>query len=570
MKKPFLLIASAALAVFSAGIVRAQVVIAPSTPQIGSSNPVSAEPLVSRPTTKPCTVTLFTNQAFENFNSPTFPYTPPSNCPGPWAKVVFTADFTVVGSPQYDRTANLYIGQSLVYFGTTAEPSSINPAWHVERDVTDLSATLQTPQTTTVNLGNNMCCGLNGIPYMSAALEFYPANAANPAPRTPDIVIGVNNGTANTATLNTSADTVSQTLNLPTNVEKVYLDVTAQNQSDDEFYYLNVPNDQTSNLEEYGNTSYRETEVTIDGTPAGIAPAYPWIFTGGIDPYLWIPIPATQTLNLKAYRVDLTPFAGLLADGSTHTVAISEFNANNYFEVTANLLVYTDHGTQKVTGGVVENTLAAAPTPNIKENISVDPSTGYYVGTIFTGYTHSFTIKGYINTSHGRVETTISQNLNYAGNQEFNVDSSSATGTPETQNQQQLTTVDTFTTTKEGLIVSNSASHLAYPLNVNFFYGPNTQGVPVQNTAVDQAYKLSTVENNFGAPPFLTNTFEETKSQDDLNLSTFVPSNTKSSQTYQYNDNRGGCYSETLTSASNVLTGVTNGCRQNQQNQNQQ
>jgi hypothetical protein len=563
MKKALLLIASTVLAAFAAGFARAQVVIAPSTPQIGSSNPVSAAPLVPRPTTKPCIVSLITNQAFENFNPVNFSYAPPADCPGPWAKVVFTADFTVVGAPQYDRSVNLYIGQSTVYFGTTAEPSSINPSWHVERNVTDLSTTFQTAQTGTVNLGNTLCCGLNGIIYMNAALEFYPANAANPAPRTPDIVIGVNNGTANTATLNTSTDTVSQTLNLPTNVEKVYLDVTAQNQHDDEFYYLNVPNDQTSNLEDYGNTSYRETEVTIDGTPAGIAPAYPWIFTGGIDPYLWIPIPATQTLNLKPYRVDLTPFAGLLADGSTHTVAISEFNADQYFEVTANLLVYTDHGTQKVTGGVIENTLAAAPTPNIKEDINYNSSTSTYTGTIFTGYTHDSIIKGYVNTSHGRVETTINQRLNYAGNQEFDVNPT--VGYPETQNQQQLTTVDTTTTTQEGPFVSTSASHLAYPLNINYFYGLNSAGVLYQNTAIDQAYKLNTEESNIGWRPYTTNTFEETKSQDDWNLSTYAPSNTKSSQTYQYNNSRGGCYSETLTSASNVLTGVTKGCQQNQQ-----
>lgn len=555
----------AALVFVAASAASAQVVVAPTTPQIGSSNPVTAEPLVPRPTTKPCTVTLFTNLAFENFNSPTFPYTPPSDCPGPWAKVVFTADFTVVGAPQYDRSANLYIGQSTVYFGTTSEPSSINPSWHVERDVTDLSSTFQTAQTGTVNLGNTLCCGLNGIIYMNAALEFYPADAANPAPRTPDIVIGVNNGTANTATLYTSTDTVSQTLNLPTNVEKVYLDVTAQNQHDDEFYYLNVPNDQTSNLEDYGNTSYRETEVTIDGTPAGIAPAYPWIFTGGIDPYLWIPIPATQALDLKPYRVDLTPFAGLLADGNQHTIAISEFNANQYFEVTANLLVYTDHGTQKVTGGVEENTLTNAPSPNIVENITYNSSTGEYTGNIFTGYTHNSTIKGFVNTSHGRVETTINQNLNYTGNQEFNVNPS--VGYPERQNQQQLTKVDTVTITQQGPLTHHSVSHLAYPLNIEYFYGLNSQGVLYQNTSIDQEYKLSTEENFPGFAAFSSFIDEVTKAQDDLNLSTFAPSNTSSSQSYESHDSRGACYSETLTSANNVLAGVTHGCTQNQNRQ---
>ena len=38
-------------------------------------------------------------------------------------------------------------------------------------------------------------------------------------------------------------------------------------------------------------TSFREAEVTIDGQPAGVAPVYPWLFTGAIDPLLWRPIP---------------------------------------------------------------------------------------------------------------------------------------------------------------------------------------------------------------------------------------------------------------------------------------
>jgi len=66
-------------------------------------------------------------------------------------------------------------------------------------------------------------------------------------------------------------------------VERVYLDIIAQSQSNDEFWYFCVPNDETSNLESCGNTAFRETEVVIDGQPAGVAPVYPWIYTGGID-----------------------------------------------------------------------------------------------------------------------------------------------------------------------------------------------------------------------------------------------------------------------------------------------
>ena len=45
-------------------------------------------------------------------------------CPGPWAKVVFTADFTVTAGRQFDRTAAFYLGHASIFYGTTAEPRS--------------------------------------------------------------------------------------------------------------------------------------------------------------------------------------------------------------------------------------------------------------------------------------------------------------------------------------------------------------------------------------------------------------------------------------------------------------
>lgn len=83
-----------------------------------------------------------------------------------------------------------------------------------------------------------------------------------------------------------------------------------QSQIGDEFWYTCVPNDVATELESCGGTAFREAEVSIDGTPAGVAPVYPWIYTGGVDPFFWEPIPGVQTLNFIPYRVDLTPFAG--------------------------------------------------------------------------------------------------------------------------------------------------------------------------------------------------------------------------------------------------------------------
>jgi hypothetical protein len=154
---------------------------------------------------------------------------------------------------------------------------------------------------------------------------------------------------------------LSQSVALPRNTEEAYLDVFAQSHSNDEFWWTCVPSDVSGELESCGNTAFRETEISIDGKPAGIAPVYPWIYTGGVDPYLWEPIPGVQTLNFKPFRVNLTPFAGVLSDGNAHTVGISVYNANSYFLATANLLAFTDPHAQRTNGGLLSDTLSAAP-----------------------------------------------------------------------------------------------------------------------------------------------------------------------------------------------------------------
>ena len=551
---------AAVLLLASGGLLRAQVVIAPTTPQVGSSNPATAAPLVPRPTTKPCVVQLFQNLAFENYTPASFSYTPPVDCPGPWAKVVFTADFTVTAGTQYDRTGAFYLGHANLYYGTTAEPgSTLSPSWHVERDVTDLTPIFEAPQTGEANLGNYVGVydgvDYNGIIYANAALEFYPANFRNPAPRTPDLVIPVNGPGGDAGTLNTGADQITQTLNLPENVESVYLDVIAQSQIDDEFWYTCVPNDESGPLESCGGTSFRETEVSLDGQPAGVAPVYPWIFTGGIDPYLWLPIPGVQTLEFVPYRVNLTPFAGVLSDGSTHTVAVSVYNANSYFLATANLLVYLDHGARKTTGGLISNTLAAAPSPVIENNIV--SSNGNYSGNILTTSKRNFAISGYVQTSHGRVVTTVGENVNFSNNQQFTINSSEYV-----QDIQQLTTVQSTSTTQQGGLVTTQQENFNYPLTVDYSSGSTSSGF-YATTNINQAYQKNDGQDLNRFPLYSSNVSNRVITTDTLlfdSSGNFLgPSASKSSNTYTWRNSLGGCYSRTITAATQALTAVTNG-----------
>lgn len=553
---------AAALLLALACTVRAQVVVVSPTPQIGSSNPATAEPTVPRPSTKPCIVSLFQNLEFADFNLKSFSYTPPADCPGPWAKVVFTADFTVTAGRQFDRTAAFYLGKANIYYGTTAEPrSALSPSWHVERDVTDLSAIFKSPQTGEGNLGNfvGVSGGVNytGIIFANAALEFYPANFRNPAPRVADMVIPVNGSGGDAGTLSTATDRITQALNLPENVESAYLDVIAQSQSNDEFWYFCVPSNETGLLESCGNTAFRETEVAIDGNPAGVAPVYPWIFTGGIDPLLWEPIPGVQTLDFVPYRVNLTPFAGLLSDGGTHAVAVSVYNANSYFLATANLLVYLDHFSQKTTGGVLSNTLSAAPAPVIQNNITTD-SSGNSTGNILITSNRHFTIQGFLNTSHGRIVTTVKQDVNFSNNQEFVVNA-----TTDEQNLQQLTQVHSVTSTEQWPFVTTSIQDFKYPLNIDFLFAANTDGTFTQTTTVKQSFGKDESTNLNGFPIHNSRLSNQVSSTDALDISAGFSitgnSGSKSSQTYTSRDSLGGCYSRTITSAKQVLASVTNG-----------
>ncbi len=530
----------------------AQVVPVGNKPFVGSSNPVSAEPPVSRPSTTPCLVTLFNNEAFNDYSAHPLSYAPPAGCAGPWAKVVLTIDFTVTAGRQYDRTASLYLGNANIFFGTTAEPrSTLSPSWHVERDVTDLSAIFNSSQSGQAIIYNIYNSTYNGGIYGTAQLAFYPADLANPAPVVAAVVVPVS-GVNSPFELDTTASQLTTTFTAPRNTEKAYLDVISQSQQGDEFWYLGAPNDVAGELETSGNTAFRETEVAIDGKPAGVAPVYPWIYTGGIDPYLWEPITGVQTLNFKPYRVDLTPFAGVLSDGAPHTVSLSVFNANGYFDTTANLLLYTDPLKAVTGGGLLENTLTAAPTPNVVENLTTN-SSGAIVGTVTVESMRDFRIRGYVNTALGRVETTVAQKVNFNSTQTFDV------GTNEIQNAVQTSTVASKTTEKNGVLETVTEAHYSFPLTLDYSFLANPDGTYSQIVSSDQQYvsKGTTTLNGFETA--FQNATEQVSSQDTLvynSTETAVTSvgPTASSASYVSKDSSGNCYKMNLASVNRVLT----------------
>jgi hypothetical protein len=527
---------------------------------VGSPNTVTADPLVARPGTTPCVVQLFQNVAFADFSAKPFSYAAPSACPGPWAKVVFSADFSVTAGRQFDRTANIWLGGANIYFGTTAEPGRVvSPQWHIERDLTDYSALLTTATAGEADLGNVVNSTYTGIVYGSAQLEFYPADKTNRAPKTPDVVLPLAGGAnGETVALFTTADLLTQTFSLPANIERAYLDVYSQSQSSDEFWYSCVPDDVAGPLQSCPGTGFRESEVSIDGVGAGVAPVYPWIYTGGIDPYLWRPIPGVQTLKFVPYRVDLTPFAGVLSDGQPHEVAVSVFNADSYFSATASLLLFLDHGASSVTGAVTENTLGSAPSPVVKENIQTDAS-GNITGTVAVTSARHFKITGYVNTSHGRVATTVAQDIQFANRQKFDI-----TASLYLQEIAQNTKINSTTTVSGGEDARSHAESLAWPATVKINFSVYPNGNSTQYTAIQQGYQASSVatggDDDGGLVSSVSNSVKTADTlRFDASGNFLGNKGQKSSQSYFSQDSRGGCYSESLTAVNDLLASVTDG-----------
>jgi len=529
--------------------------------QIGTSLTATADPVVSRPHLQPCVVPLFTNYQFAFFSqtAQNFSFNPPAGCSGPWQKVVLEINFSENAGRQFDRTASLFLGNNNLYFGTTPEPIHSSPnAWHIERDVTDYSALLTSGQQGTFVLANcTTDCGapyntlLNGVFTVSADLEFYPGYGKSPVPRTPDLVLPMvqtNSGGGINLPANVfqPTDQLTTTFNLPQNIEGAYLDVIAQSQNVDEQWYACFPNDLSGINEVYGcgNTDFRETEISIDGQPAGIAPVSPWVYTGFL-PDQWRPIPAVQTLDFVPFRVNLTPFVGMLNDGNPHTIALSVFNNDFYFSMTSSLLLFLDSGSSQVTGTVTQNTLTL-PSPAVSENLQ---GTSTVTGAIAVTSNRNFTIAGYANTSHGQVATSLTQQQNFTSTQTIDFDT--VNGSVIDQNTSVQNSVLSSTTVSDNTGSTTTQELFSFPISVDFI-APVANSLFGFTVATSQKYqdsKLTLVNGHLWTYTAVTNAAQASDVQ--------PPS---SSQHYTYVDLKGQSYDCKIASTNNVLTSVSTGC----------
>jgi hypothetical protein len=364
-------------------------------------DPVTAAPPISTPHTKACEVTVAEAQ-FKDFTPYTGTYTPPTGCgtPGRWSKVVLRMDGTVKGR-QFDRLGYLDIGGVQVFRTSTPEPSQDGIGWSVEKDVTEYEKTLSSAQSVDMLIGNVVDGTYTGVLNVKVTLTFY-APGHDRATDAPDQVIPLSDG---------DSVTTGASLTVPRNSERVLAEVYATGSGGgcEEFWYSATTPSASYSCQGGDDGPYREVQVSVDGRVAGIASPYPNVWTGGWSPYLWSVIPSPTAFDVRPLTFDLTPFAGLLDDGRAHTVDVKVVGVpagQTGWSAPTNILVWQDAHSSVVKGAV---TSYEKSDPAVGNDFT-DGSLRHLV----TDGKDRLKVTGYLDTSHGRVTTTVERTLTTA------------------------------------------------------------------------------------------------------------------------------------------------------------
>ncbi|MGP3689841.1 peptide-N4-asparagine amidase [Streptomyces sp. IBSNAI002] len=355
-------------------------------------DPLTPAPPVARPGTRSCEVTL-AEARFRDFTPYRGSYTPPAGCGADhWAAVVLRLDGKVEGR-QYDRLGHLSLGGVEILRTSTPQPSPDGITWSVEKDVTRYRDTLTRPQPVEMLIGNVVNDTYTGIIDVKVTLTFYAAEGRTGPAATPDRVLP----------LTTPAVTT------PRNTERLLAEVYATGSGGgcEEYWYTTTP-DAAPYSCKAADGPYREVRVSVDGQLAGIAAPFPTVWTGGwSNPFLWYVTPGPRALDVQPVTYDLTPYAALLNDGRPHRIEVSVAGVpagQSGWSTPTNLLLWQDEAREVVTGALTRH--EQSDPANSSRWTPAAPGGEHRLDTEGG---HRLTVAGHLDTSHGRVTTTVTR-----------------------------------------------------------------------------------------------------------------------------------------------------------------
>ncbi|KAK7300491.1 hypothetical protein RJT34_11336 [Clitoria ternatea] len=369
----------------------------------------------------------------------TTPYTPPTRCPAPWARVVLQFHAKCRGE-QYDRIAAIWLSGVELLRTSTAEPTDSGIFWNVRKDVTKYSSLFaRSNQNLTMMLENIVNREFTGVYRVTVNLLYYNEFAVrvpflesfgfnrrslldpSQSPRRTgfldlngspaDLIIPISDDGKRGFWFKVENEKVlgSRRIRIPRNTYRVVLELYVSFHGNDEFWYSNPPTSYiTANglTTDRGNGAYREVYVTIDGEVVGWEIPLPVVFTGGINPLFWEPIVAIGAFNLPSYDIELTPFLGKILDGKEHVFGIGVVRGISYWLVNANLHLWLDHESSVVHANPVVHHSPGTSIERQEEFHGLD-------GAFDVDAEKETHVAGWVVTSAGNITTTVSDGFSF-------------------------------------------------------------------------------------------------------------------------------------------------------------
>ncbi|KAJ6155056.1 hypothetical protein N7470_005622 [Penicillium chermesinum] len=285
---------------------------------------------------------------------------------------------------QFDRLALMYLGDSEVFRTSTAEPTASGIIWTYIKEMSQYIALWKKPQKLIFDLGNIISDVYTGPFNVTLTAHFSSENTATLA----DIILPISAQRANSnaaSAFTLPNDNATSLHTIPAEVSRAVVSISACGQAQEEFWWSNVFTEDTEDFtgtvgELYGYSPFREVQLYIDGTLAGVVWPFPVIFTGGVAPGFWRPIVGIDAFDLRQPEIDISPFLPILQDGKDHSfeIRVTGLNlsedgratlsetVNSNWVVTGNIFLFTETSTSPTVASESIAPRVEAPAPEFK------------------------------------------------------------------------------------------------------------------------------------------------------------------------------------------------------------
>ncbi|KAI9435802.1 peptide N-acetyl-beta-D-glucosaminyl asparaginase amidase A-domain-containing protein [Lactarius indigo] len=478
---------------------------------------------------KQCTVPILRPEVVD--------FTPPTNCsiPGSWAGISLNFTVTSDGN-QHDRLGFFIFQDVEIWRTSTPEPKGDDIIWTYIKDVTRFIPLFSKPGKFVLQLDNvvDSGSGLDGNYATTLEATFFASSSQFPPATQADMIVPLTTLTKNTGDVASVPPGFSLNVTLPRNAVAAFAELQASGNDNDEFWYLNAPNQYLDNLPRgstFGTGPFREVRVLVDGQLAG-----------GLDPGAWscleeVPSPITSygALDLPVYHLDLTPSIPILTDGEPHNITLDVASAEPDHQINQNwflsglLHVKFDSSTKPTTGKITRYEASDFATSNVSLSAS-DLNMSISLNASRSVHIEAEIIAG----SGARTEVVFSQNLEFRNVQNY---------------LQNFTTQNLYQIAFGGVLSSHNGKivlqdNFSYPLIINTVALSDNSSYSIE---LDHSYNRILLP----APFILGTTIFENQLVGGYVGSDWFGTN---NNTFNYSDTAGNKYKRQVNASNNVIT----------------